>query len=100
MLTGSLCISDIPRELIKKVKCKDGKERIYVNFAVIERKEPITFGDRTFTHFLTVAPRKEERKEGVNYIVADLQTYTNTTIAPSTVEIEAAPPINEGDLPF
>lgn len=40
ILTGSICLSDIPREQMKKVVCKDGKERIYLNVAVIERKEP------------------------------------------------------------
>lgn len=29
MLRGSICLSDIPKELIKKVKCKDGKERCF-----------------------------------------------------------------------
>ncbi len=39
ILSGSICLSDIPREQMKKIKCKDGVERIYVNVAVIERKE-------------------------------------------------------------
>ena len=30
-LFGSICLSDIPREQMKKVMCKDGVERIYVN---------------------------------------------------------------------
>ena len=33
ILTGSICLSDIPREQMKKVVCKDGKERIYLNVA-------------------------------------------------------------------
>ena len=37
ILSGSICLSDIPREQMKKIKCKDGVERIYVNVAVIER---------------------------------------------------------------
>ena len=28
-LFGSICLSDIPREQMKKVMCKDGKERIF-----------------------------------------------------------------------
>lgn len=66
ILTGSICLSDIPREQMKKVVCKDGKERIYLNVAVIERKEPSQFGH---THFITCAPKQEERKEGTQYIL-------------------------------
>lgn len=29
ILSGSICLSDIPREQMKKIKCKDGVERIY-----------------------------------------------------------------------
>lgn len=53
ILTGSICLSDIPREQMKKIKCKDGVERIYVNVAVIERKEKSQFGH---THFITCSP--------------------------------------------
>lgn len=31
-LFGSICLSEIPREQMKKVMCKDGKERIYLNY--------------------------------------------------------------------
>lgn len=44
ILSGSICLSDIPREQMKKIKCKDGVERIYVNVAVIERREKSQFG--------------------------------------------------------
>lgn len=66
ILTGSICLSDIFREQMKKVICKDGKEKIYLNVAVIERKEPSQFGH---THFITCAPKQEERKEGIQYIL-------------------------------
>lgn len=46
ILSGSICLSDIPREQMKKIKCKDGVERIYVNVAVIERKEKSSSGIR------------------------------------------------------
>lgn len=61
ILSGSICLSDIPREQMKKIKCKDGVERIYVNVAVIERREKSQFGH---THFITCSPKKEERVEG------------------------------------
>ena len=75
--TGSICLSDIPENLIKYVKCKDGKVRAYVNVALMPMREPKTFknGDRTtiHTHFLTCAPRKEDRVDGVNYIIGNLK---------------------------
>lgn len=101
MLRGSICLSDIPKELIKKVKCKDGKERCFLNFAIFKRKEPITFGDITYTHFMSCAPKKEDRKEGIKYIIADLSETVDSNKYPSTIEVEAAPPINDDDiLPF
>lgn len=101
MLTGSLCLSDIPREVMKKIVCKDGKERVYVNFAIIECKNPQVFNGRTFTHFMSVAPKKEDRKEGVNYIVANLETFNPQPSAPTVEQIQAAPSVSpDDDLPF
>ena len=101
MLIGSICLSDIPRDVMKKVVCNDGKEKIFVNIAVCERKEPVTFGDRTYTHFISCAPKKEERKEGVNYFISDLQTYNPRPSVPTAQQIEEAPSVSEDDdLPF
>ena len=95
MLTGSICLSDIPRDVMKKVMCKVGNEKIFVNIAVCERKEAVTFGDRTYTHFISCAPKKEERKDGVNYFIADLQTYNPQPSVPTAEQIEAAPAVSE-----
>lgn len=107
ILTGSICLSDIPRELIKKVMCKDGKERAFVNVAVITKKTPQTFTNngepRTYTHFISCAPKKEDRKEGVNYIIADLETRVFTPQAPTAEDVANAPAMAPGDdldLPF
>ena len=101
MLIGSICLSDIPREVMKKVMCKDGKAKIFVNIAVCERKEAVTFGGRTYTHFISCAPKKEERKEGVNYFIADLQTYNPQPSMPTAQQIEEAPAVQDDeDLPF
>ena len=67
-LTGSICLTDIPVSQMKKVMCKDGKERVFLNVAIFAKKQPQTFGDRTYTHFISCAPKKEERIEGENYI--------------------------------
>lgn len=101
MLLGSICLSDIPREVMKKVTCKDGKERIFLNIAVIERKEPATFGDRTYTHFVSCAPKKEERKDGVSYFIGDLSEYKPQPSTPTAEQIDSAPSVSEeDDLPF
>ena len=102
LLIGSICLSNIPRSEMKKIMCKDGKERVFLNVAVVERKEPSQFGD---THFITCAPKKEERKEGVNYIFGDLKTWNPEPQMPTAEEIAAAPSIpltenTEDDLPF
>lgn len=101
MLIGSICLSDIPREVMKKVMCKDGKEKIFVNVAIMERKEPATFGDRTYTHFVSCSPKKEERKEGVSYFIGDLSEYKPQPSTPTAEQIEAAPAVSkEEELPF
>lgn len=100
LLIGSICLSDIPRSEMKKVLCKDGKERIFLNVAVVERKEKSQFGE---THFITCAPKKEERRDGVSYIIGNLKTWNPEPQMPTTEEIAAAPtfvPSVEDDLPF
>lgn len=100
-LYGSICLSDIPREQMKKVMCKDGKEKIFLNIFIGEKKTPQTFDGKTFTHSVSCAPKKEERKEGVNYFIGDLITYNPLPTTPSTAEIDAAPSVGEyDDLPF
>jgi len=100
LLIGSICLSNIPRSEMKKIKCKDGVERIFLNVAVVERKEKGQFGD---THFITCAPKKEERKEGTNYIIGDLKTWNPEPQMPTAEEIAAAPPFEpsaDDELPF
>lgn len=100
-LFGSICLSDIPHSQMKKVKTKDGKEKIYLNIFVGERKEPVTFDDRTYTHFVSCSPKKEERVEGENYFIGDLQTYNPQPSTPTAEQIEQAPSVSpEEDLPF
>lgn len=96
-LTGSICLSDIPREQIKKVLCKDGVERLYLNIAVIETQNS-KFGD---THFISCSPKKEERKEGVNYIIGNLKPLVPKNMAPTAEDIANADPVGANDdLPF
>ena len=95
ILTGSICLTDIPKEQIKKVLCKDGVTRAFLNVAVITKKQPQTFTNdgvsRTYTHFVSCAPKKEERKDGVNYIIGDLETRTFAPQAPTAEDVANAP---------
>lgn len=100
-LFGSICLSDIPREQMKKVMCKDGKERIFLNIFIGEKKEPQTFGTRTYTHYVSCSPKKEERIEGVNYFIGELETFTPQPTAPTSEQVSAAPALTaDDDLPF
>jgi len=98
ILLGSICLSNIPKSEIKKVMCKDGKERLYLNVAVIERKEKGQYGD---THFISCAPKKEERKDDQSYIIGDLKEWNPEPQTPTPEQIAAAPSMNDDDaLPF
>lgn len=97
ILSGSICLSDIPREQMKKIKCKDGVEKIYVNVAVIERIEKSKFGH---THFITCSPKREERIEGKSYIFGDLKEFVPQNTSPSPEDINNAPSVSDDDLPF
>lgn len=102
-LTGSICLSDIPKSQMKKVVCKDGKQRIFLNVAIFAKKNPQAFGERTYTHFISCAPKKEERIEGENYIICDLETRESKPMAPTTEDVANASgfaPNEEPDLPF
>lgn len=107
ILTGSICLTDIPRSQMKKVTCKDGKERVYLNISIVPRKQPQSFTNngytRTYTHFVSCSPKKEERVEGEKYIFGDLETRTFGLQAPvsSTPQaIQDAPGLSDNDLPF
>lgn len=102
-LAGSICLSNIPKELIKAVTLKSGETKMFLNVFIGTRKEPATFGERTYTHYATCAPKKEERKEGKNYFIGDFYEVRpqRTTITPEDVEsAPAATPDAIDDLPF
>lgn len=100
--TGSLCLSDIDKSLIKKAD--NGK--MYLNISVGERTnketgepEPDKYGA---THYVSCQPPKEQREEGKNYFIGNLKRYVPKP-APTPADIEAAPAITQeeaDDLPF
>ena len=60
-------MTDIPKELI--TKGNNGKK--YLNIAIFANKDGANqWGN---THYMTCAPKKEERQEGVNYIIGNLK---------------------------
>lgn len=98
ILTGSICLSDIPKELFKKVECKDGSTKIYLNVAILERKRPSTYGH---THIMSCSPKQEERKDGVNYFCGDFKEYIPQPNVPTAEQIDSAPSVSPADdLPF
>lgn len=103
--TGSICLSNIPKELIQEVECKDGQKRKYINVALMPSREPRTFGSRVLTHYLTCAPRKEERKEGVRYEIGDFTerefgAQPTQSATPQSAPAPAPSTNQGGDLPF
>lgn len=95
---GSICLSAVPKELFKKVMCKDGQERVFLNIKVVQRKEASQYGH---THFISCEPKEQsERQDGVNYICGDLTEFAPQNSAPSPENIQAAPAAQESDLPF
>ena len=96
LIYGSLCLSAVPKELFKKVTCKDGQERVFLNVKIVKRKEKSQFGH---THFISCEP-KEGRVDGVNYICGDLTEYVPKDAAPSPEDVAAAPEADADSLPF
>lgn len=107
-LYGSICLTDIPKELI--TTAQNGKK--YLNIEVNEMKQPSQYGA---THAVKASVKKADRKEGVNYFIGNLKPskYGNgeaTQAAPApeaTMGVVAAmpQPTPEGfetsnDLPF
>ena len=95
IIYGSICLSDIPTELIKRVECKDGKKRAYLNIKVVRRKEVGKYGH---THFISCEPREDERVEGVKYIIGDMKEHVQEE-KPQPQQPTAASNAND-DLPF
>ena len=92
-LHGSICLSDIPRDVIKRAA--NGK--LYVNIQINERRETDRYGN---THNITCKPKRDEVVEGVNYYIGHAQQWQQPS--PITAEdVAAAPPVTTNDtLPW
>lgn len=98
MIYGSICLSAVPKELFKKVMCKDGEERVFLNMKIVKRKETGQYGH---THFASCEP-KDGKVEGQNYIFGDFKEWIPNPSAenPTPDDIEAAGSAQDDDLPF
>lgn len=94
---GSICLSNIPKELIKEVTCKDGTVRKYLNVALIERKQVGMYGD---THFLSCSPPKDQQVEGKNYIIGDFKPLVSSAAPQPTLPQPTQQNNQVDDLPF
>lgn len=98
---GSLCLSDIPKELI--TVGKNGKK--YLNIEVGERRQTSQYGA---THYVKASVKAEQKREGVNYFIGDLKPskYNNDPEPQPVAEEYTAPQPAESqegdpdDLPF
>lgn len=106
-LYGSICLSDIPKELI--TTSKNGKK--YLNIEVNELRQPSQYGA---THAVKMSVKKADRKEGVNYYIGNLKpskfgnedaaTTATATTSSDAVDVPQVAvndtPTNDDDLPF
>lgn len=104
-LFGSICLSDIPNELI--TTAKNGKK--YLNIEVKQMRQPSQYGH---THTVKASVKRDERKDGVNYYIGNLKVskYSNDIeaqnnapmgmVMPASTDTEFPAPNNPNDLPF
>lgn len=97
---GSLCLTDIPKELI--TVGKNGKK--YLNIEIGQRRQPSQYGA---THYVKASVKAEQKREGVNYYIGELKPskYENNgqqsqNAAPAQQPQAFNQPNDDGDLPF
>ena len=93
-LFGSICLSDIPRELIRTSE-KNGKK--YLTIAIQERRAPSQFG---YTHNIKAYAKRGEVPEGTNLYIGDLKPSQYQDNAQSQPVPQSQPEQQDDDLPF
>ena len=101
--TGFICLSDIPKELIRKAE--NGKLYLSISIGNSIDKETgaIRVDDKGNDYWLSCSPKKEEQKEGVNYFIGKLKTYKPQPSVQSAADVQASPVAAQEDvdnLPF
>ena len=96
-LFGSICISDIPQELIRTNE-KNGKQ--YLTVVVAERRSPSQYG---YTHHIKAYAKKGEVAEGVNLYIGELKPSTYQDVPQGDqpkVEAQPKPQPENPNVPF
>ena len=98
---GSIDLTRVPKRCFKEVTLRNGEKHIFLNVGLWERREPQTFGDRTYTHSLKCSMPKEEVKEGENLYIGDFaELKPREPQTPTLEQIESASSADPNDLPF
>jgi hypothetical protein len=92
-LYGSICLSDIPKELI--TTGKNGKK--YLNVCVDKRKQVSQYGA---THYIKAYAKKGTIDPNTNLYIGDLKPSQTTTYAAPAVQAPMMPPPAAEELPF
>lgn len=90
----SICVSDIPKDLIKKAD--NGK--LYMNICVSEMKQKDKFDN---THTVFMGQTKEQREAKVDKIyIGNGYSVTFNEKPVTSEDINSFPPAPSGDLPW
>ena len=87
-MRGYLDLTNLPKSQVKKVKFGDGKEHLIVNIAIFEAEPSYNNeGKITSDHYITCAPKKDERIEGEKYGIGIYVTdsYITSNIGENTL---------------
>ena len=92
-VVGSICLSDIPKERIKKAE--NGK--VYVNIALYAMRKEDDYGNH---YVASCAPKQEERKDDVNYLVGKFRVLPPKNEPNTPEDIDNLPPVDVNEIPF
>ena len=92
---GSICLDDIPPEMIKNVTFRNGKVKRYVNIKIKKWGVPVEHAGTVFTHYITCEPRSDLRVRGKNYKLGNLSGGS----AGAAVPKKSAVPSGNGGVP-
>jgi ACT domain-containing protein len=94
MMTGSICLTDIPKEKIT-VSEKNGKK--YLNIVIWINDEPDKYGNDAS---IQVSQLKEERESKQKAVYIGNAKSQNKQAAPSNYPTSPQPGYSDNDLPF
>lgn len=96
-LFGSICLTDIPRELIQTSE-KNGKK--YLSVIIAERRTPSQYG---YTHYIKAYAKRGEVAQEVNLYIGELKPSQYGNDNQQQAAAPSPKPSAEGkddDLPF